>query len=155
PFTDAVRPTVAGLTASPDFDIRRVLQLYAPQEEMDRLVKEDSDRFLKAMAQLADKLPEQEPLRIVSQRYLDGPVRSDEVASELGHPDKRLQEVMRLPPFVRLGLGALASGGVVRRDQWESGQDRVVRALGQGTPLAPLDAVSRNDFQPEAELNVK
>ncbi len=50
--------------------------------------------------------------------------------------------------FVALGLVPLSSHGAVRRDTWEDYFDQIVRELGLGEPVAPLDAVSRFDYAP-------
>ena len=44
----------------------------------------------------------------------------------------------------------------MRRDTWEDYYDRVVRALGLGVPIVPLDALTRPDFRPDGvEFDVK
>ncbi len=49
----------------------------------------------------------------------------------------------------------LINRGVVRRDMWEDYFDQVVRNLGIGIPLVPLDGLIRHDYQPLGQaLNV-
>jgi Domain of unknown function (DUF4384) len=62
-----------------------------------------------------------------------------------------LSAVFRAPQFVGLGLIPLGAQGVVRRDAWEDFYDAVVRNLGLGIPIVPLDGVARRDFPSVAE----
>ena len=56
--------------------------------------------------------------------------------------------VFRSRRFAALGLVPLASKGAVRRDTWEDYFDQIVRELGLGSPVVPLDAVTRSDYAP-------
>jgi mono/diheme cytochrome c family protein/cytochrome c553 len=149
-FHDDVRPALEGLPANVGVDKRLALQIYAPQADMDRLVQQDAQRFQDAMQKLLGKAPAREPLTPVSQRFLDGPLQMSSVAGELGLTDhKLLQQAVQLPQFAGLGLSALAvEGGVIRRDMWEDYYDRVVRHLGLGLPIVPLDGLTRLDYTP-------
>jgi serine/threonine-protein kinase len=156
-FTDNVRPAVIQLPDSPGFDKARVLRLYADQTEFDAVLKEDADRFTKALRAALGRIPAREPLIPVSQRFLDAPLSLAKVAAELGWPDPaKLQPILRSPSFTSLGLASLASQGVLRRDTWESAYDEVVRRLGLGNPVIPLDGLTRRDFQPDQpEIDVE
>jgi serine/threonine-protein kinase len=146
-FTDTVRPALEKLPGSPGFDRRLALKLYVPQKEMEALVKEDQERFLTAMKRVLGKEQKREPLIPVSQRYLDHPLHLTAAAGELGLADpKGLSGLFRLPRFTALGLVPLAAQGVVRRDAWEDYYDQVVRGLGLGVPVVPIDGVLRHDF---------
>jgi serine/threonine-protein kinase len=149
-FEDTVRPAVERLPGSPGFDKRAVLQLYPEKAEMDELVKQDKKRFTDALERLLGKKPKTEPLVPVSQRFLDGELPLTTASAELGLPDPSgLKSLFRLPQFAGLGLMSLASEGVVRRDMWEDYYDQVVRQLGLGVPVVPLDGVTRRDVQPQ------
>jgi serine/threonine-protein kinase len=156
PFTDAVRPTVERLPGSPGFDRQRVLQLYPGQPEMDRLLKEDAGRFSRALRRALGHAPVGEPLVPVTKRFLQAPLPFSTAAAELGlSGPEDLRNVFRAPALIALGLSPLATEGSVRRDTWEEAYDRVVRALGLGVPVVPLDALSRPDFRPDsAEFDV-
>jgi serine/threonine-protein kinase len=146
-FRDDIRSAVERLPGSPGFDKRRVLELYPPREEMDPLVAEDGARFLAAMEQLLGKPQGDEPLIPVSRRFLEAPLQLSTAAAELGLAEPGDLAVMfRAPQFASLGLIPLASQGVVRRDMWEDYYDRVVRQLGLGIPVVPLDGVIRRDY---------
>ncbi|MBV8316690.1 MAG: c-type cytochrome [Planctomycetaceae bacterium] len=154
--TDVVHAAVERLPGNPGFDKRRVLQLYPGQATLDPLLKGDRERFLAALRQALGKPPSGEPLIGVSQRFLDAPLSLATVAAELGEPPAaELRPVFASRPFARLGLAALGSDGSVRRDTWEDFYDRVVRDLGLGIPILPLDALTRRDVSPAAaELDV-
>jgi len=156
-FADAVRPAVIPLPDSPGFDKARVLQLYPEQAEMDAVLKEDTDRFNKALLAVLGRQPAREPLIPVSQRFLNGPLSLAKVAAELGSPDPgRLRPILESPSFTNLGLAPLASQGVVRRDTWENAYDQVVRRLGLGVPVIPIDGLTRRDFHPDqSEIDVE
>lgn len=150
-FADAVRPAVVRLPDSPGFDKQRVLQLYPEQAEMDGLLEQDTGRFMAAMTKVLGKPQVREPLIPVTRRYLVAPLGLSAAGGELGAPaPAELKPLFRLPALVVLGLAPLASGGLVRRDTWEESFDRVVRALGLGLPVVPIDALTRPDFDPES-----
>ena len=117
---------------------------------MDAILKEDTDRFNKALLAALGRLPAREPLIPVTKRFLDGPLSLAKVAAELGWPDPRtLEPSLKSPSFNDLGLAPLASQGVVRRDTWEGAYGLVVRRLGLGVPINPIDGLTRRDFRPE------
>jgi mono/diheme cytochrome c family protein len=147
-FEDTVRPAIQRLPGSTTIDKRETLQLYAEKAEMDRLLKEDAGRFLGALERALGKPQDREPLIPVSQRFLDAPLQLPAASAELGlsSPDG-LQHLFRSPQFASLGLVPLAVNGVVRRDMWEDYYDQVVRHLGLGVPVVPLDGLTRTDYQ--------
>jgi serine/threonine-protein kinase len=131
------------------FDRRRVLDLYPKQAEMDGYLKEDGDRFLAALQKALGKPQTREPLVPVSHRFLDAPLQLATAGAELGLPEpKQLEAVFRLPQFAGLGLVPLAAEGAVRRDMWEDYYDQVVRQIGLGVPVVPLDGLTRRDYAP-------
>lgn len=146
-FVDTVRPAVEKLPGSPGFSKRDALDLYGPQEELDRLLKEDSERFLSAMERALGKPQTREPLTPVTQRYLDAPLQLQTASAELGLPSAAgLAATFRAPHFTHLGLIPLAAGGVVRRDMWEEYYDQIVAQLGLGMPIVPLDGLIRQQY---------
>lgn len=152
-FHDDVRAALERLPGNVGIDKRLALDIYTTQADMDRLVQQDIERFGSALQKLLGKVPAREPMTPVSQRFLDGPLQMSNVAGELGLTDqKMLQQAVQIPQFAGLGLTALAvEGGVIRRDMWEDYYDRVVRQLGLGLPIVPLDGVIRLDYTPPAE----
>ena len=115
-----------------------------------------AQRFRTALDKALGKPQDREPLIPVTQRFLDGPLQLGTAAAELGLADPAgLPALFRTPQFAGLGLVSLASAGVVRRDMWEDYYDQVVRQLGMGVPVVPLDGLSRRDFAALAGLEVE
>ena len=76
------------------------------------------------------------------------------VTAELGLKNTdELRVAFRLPQFTALGLAPLASRGRIRRDSWEDYFGQVVRILGLGDAVIPLDSIVRPDVGAGA-LNV-
>lgn len=148
-FADAVRAAVLRLPGSPGFDRRKVLQFYVGQAEMDGLLKQDAERFAAALRKALGKLQSKEPLTVATRRYLEEPIPLGAAAAELGIASAgELQSAFRAPKLVGLGLSPLAANGSVRRDAWEDSFNRVVRELGLGVPIVPLDGLTRRDVRP-------
>ncbi len=154
-FADSVRPALEKLPDAPGFDRQTALKLYPGDKILHKLVAADGQSFLKAMKEVLGKDQVREPLIPVSQRFLDRPLSLPVVAGELGlAPDQAslirttgdLETVFRLPQFSRLGLATLAARGEVKRDAWEDYYDQVVRHLGLGMAVVPLDGHSRRDY---------
>lgn len=152
-FSDTVRPALERLPGNTGIDKRLALQIYAPEDDMNRLVQQDAERFQSALQKLLGKAHRREPVTPVSQRFLEAPMQMSSVLGELGLVDgKAFQQAVQLPQFAGLGLTALAvEGGVIRRDMWEDYYDRVVRQLGLGIPIVPLDGVNRLDYAPAGD----
>jgi serine/threonine-protein kinase len=151
-FADTIRPALLRLPGSPGFDKRFALRLYAEQPQMDDWLKEDSERFASAMAKLVGRSLTREPLIPVTRRYLDDPLHLGTVAGELGLADTAgLQEMFRAPQFVAMGLMPLGSQGVIRREAFEEFFEPLVRGLGLGVPVVPLDGVALRDFAPASK----
>lgn len=155
-FIDNVRSAVEAGPGSPGFDKRQVLRLYAPNDEMQKLIADDTNRFRKAMEAVLGRPQTREPAIPVSRRFLDAALSLHGVAGELGLPTTEgLAATFKSPHFGGLGLLPLASQGVIRRDGWEDYFDQVVRGLGLGVPIVPLDGLARADYPAgAAPLNV-
>lgn len=152
-FSGNLRPAFETLTTSVSFNRQAILRLYAPREEMDALIARDQKRFLSALEEAIGTSDADEPLVSTSRKFLDAPLTLSQAASEVGlEGAEHLQSLFRLPEFTRLGLGGLAAGGVIRRDTWEDYFDRIVRKLGSGHPLPPLDGLIRSDHLADTEL---
>jgi mono/diheme cytochrome c family protein len=148
-FEDSVHPALERLPGSAGIDKRYALQLYPGQDVLNPLVKGDGERFLEAMKQVLGRDQTREPLIPVTQRFLEAPLTLRAAAAELGLAGPEgLREAFRAPQFTGLGLLPLASEGVVRRDMWDDYFDQIVRQLGLGLPLPPLDGLTRRDFEP-------
>lgn len=148
PFKDSVRNGLAVLGEAR----LKGEQLYRDPKQMDPLVKQDEERFVKALDQAtggflkigADKDKDirkfDEPVRSLADFYQRdlGPV---EVACELDYADpKTLQEIIRTNRELKtLGMGPLVEGNAIKREDWEkikatSLYQDVARKLDKGTP---------------------
>ena len=146
-FADDVRPSLEKLTVSSVFDLTRALELYPVQKDLDRLLDEDSKRFMAALEQLLGHPQTREPLAIVSRDYLRHPVSLSRATAEAGlSAAATLRELSAIPHFASLGLVPLATGGSVRRDMWEDFFDEIVRQSGVAVPVVPIDGLLRGDY---------
>ncbi|MEK6257477.1 MAG: hypothetical protein AABP62_02560 [Planctomycetota bacterium] len=137
-------------------DKRQALRRYVPNDEMQKLVAEDTQRFKKVMEAVLGRVQTRDQTIPVSRRFLDAPLSLHGAAGELGlaTPDG-LSSIFRSPRFNGLELLLLSSQGVVRRDTWEDYCDQVVRGLGLGISVIPLDGLGRDDYPAgSAALNV-
>ena len=148
-FKDVVRSSVETLPGNLGFSRREVMELYPPQEQLSELLKSDGARFLTALEKVLGHPQKIEPLTPVTRRFLEDPLTLTTVSGELGlNKPGDLAAVFRSRQFAALGLVPLATHGAVRRDTWEDYFDQIVRELGLGDPVVPLDAVSRFDYAP-------
>ena len=148
-FKDVVRPSVEALPGNLGFSRREVMELYPKQEELSELLRSDGARFLTALEKALGHPQKVEPLAPVTRRFLDDPLTLTTVSGELGlNKPGDLAAVFRSRQFAALGLVPLATHGAVRRDTWEDYYDQIVRELGLGDPVIPLDAVARFDYAP-------
>lgn len=148
-FNDAVRPALLKVPGTAGLDKRRILSLYPEAKQMESLVLSDRKRFEAAVRDLVEDLPKSgsHPLVTVSKRFLDDPIHLTTAAGELGLKDSDgLANLFKLPQFIGLGLIPLVEHGVIRRDAWEDYYDQVIRALGLGTPIVPIDGLLRKDY---------
>ena len=103
----------SGCRAAPVSTRRQVLQLYPGQAEMDRLLKEDAERFATALRQALGKPPVREPLIPVTQRFLEEPLRSRRPPPSWAWPARRTCETSSARPrSPALGLSPLATEGI-------------------------------------------
>jgi serine/threonine-protein kinase len=148
-FQDQLR---AGSAVSGDA-LLKVQQLVRKQDDMNRLLDRDQERFLRALDEATGgflKVGEDanktirdfpEPVGAVARLYVED-VNLEAAAYELGLDDpSKLKSLIESNRRLRqLGLGPLANGGTVKRDVWSSLQfttspfHNVARELGLGTP---------------------
>jgi serine/threonine-protein kinase len=160
-FEDNVRATLKRLPNSYNyFDKFFALKLYPEKSVMDRWVDEDQARFVGSMSNLFGrpwKGAQASPLTPVSQQYLDFPLHLQKAAGELGllYPGD-IEALVRSRSLSHLGLSPLAvPGGLIRRDTWEDYFDVVVKEVGLGIPIVPLDGVARRNFPVAFEDSIK
>jgi mono/diheme cytochrome c family protein len=149
-FRDTVRDGCSAVGEPRD----KVRRLYPRKEEMDRLLKKDEDRFLRAVEEATGPFLKvggdkdknirdfAEPVGVIARLYLLKEVGPEEAAYELGLASPgRLQGAIQANDLLRqLGLGPLAQGATIKRETWESLQgfnspfQEAASALDLGTP---------------------
>jgi hypothetical protein len=113
-------------------DVDLVKALYPSSERLRRLLEEDSDRYVKALAKAGVPATEPEPVAAVVARYegvLDLPI----AASETGLRPDELTTRLRQSAALSRTLGALlAKGGTVQRQAFEEAFPELARAFRLG-----------------------
>jgi hypothetical protein len=114
-----------------------ILALYAPADRLRALVKEDNERFTKALSRLGLRAAEPEPVSSVVQRYEDV-LDLERAASEVGLTAKELAALLKRSTELSRTLGPLAARGKVQRSVFEEAFGRLLRELPseqrEGTP---------------------
>jgi mono/diheme cytochrome c family protein len=113
-------------------DREAVLALYAPTARMRALMKEDAERFGRALAQTGTPPGEPEPISTVTLRY-EGVLDLRTAAAEVGLTAEEFAARLRKSPNLGRTLGPLlARGGTVQRQVFEDAYAEVYRALRLG-----------------------
>ncbi len=153
-FADVVRPTFQKTArgAEAGVDVAAVLKLYPEQSKFDVLVKQDDDRFMAAMEKLLGKPQTVEPVKPVSQRFLDVHLKLPDAGSELGLTEsKKLSGDDQSLQLLKLGIASIVVGESVPRDTWQANYERLVRRLRLAIPLVPLDGLTVPEYSPAAK----
>lgn len=141
-LTDDVRTT---LTALPAYVREYAAALYPENKILKELLAEDQARFETALRKTGVQ-PGVEPIGELSERYTKS-VDVVAAASEIGLTKaeflKRLNQSDRLR---QLGLGALLSGGTVKRDAWEDVYGDVIEEFRSGVWIPPTRAYGERFF---------
>jgi hypothetical protein len=130
PKTDQVRPHVESNPAAFSAAERdSILALYPPQDRFSQLLREDEQRFLRAVEATGTRLGTTEPIVTLARRFeaeLDLPLAS----AEAGVPADEFKRLLsRVPKLARI-LGPLATpGGTVQRQTWIQAFGDVMLAL--------------------------
>ncbi len=149
-FKDTVRQ---GMALAGDVRLK-VLDLYPPEESMDRLVEKDRERHLAALEEVIGPFLMVEEDKDQPIEYFEEPIGK---IAALYHHDLDLTDVacelfvedaLSLGSLIknsrelkRLGLGPLANGGGIQRSAWQSRENvttpcqNAAMVLDRGTPL--------------------
>jgi mono/diheme cytochrome c family protein len=131
---DQVRDATRGLAGA---DRARVTRLYPVGHELSALYTRDRERFAVALAALAPGLQpaglDDEPITALALHH-EAELALPLAAAELGLTSDELTARLERAPAVRPLLGALAAGGTVKRDAWETAFPSTVTALRVGIP---------------------
>jgi len=115
--------------------------LYPPADKMGQLVDADGKRFRQAAAAVcAPWFPQgtkAEPVSSVAKKY-QRELQLEEAAVELGmsNPSFLAERINDDQDLKRIGVGPLAEGGGIKRDNWERMIfPKIVREMNTGTPV--------------------
>ena len=145
-FEDEVRAVVL---RQPDSAAKaQALRLYVEQQEIDRYVVEDTERYREALEATGGVFGGIEPVHRFYEAF-QGPVDAVYAAAALGlETEAFIQEILDKQGLQNLGLAGLLEGGNVSRDAWTSNFAAVVSALNSTDDIVtpPVDPVS--DLRP-------
>ncbi len=128
---DQVRKAVLGSPAYPGPLKKTVNALYPPKETFDRLLREDAERFRKAVEQTGDSVQKSDTVVLLSERF-EEEIDLKQAAAELGlAADAFLKGLNRIPRLGR-ALAPLRVGGTVKRDTFVETFPSAVTDLGLG-----------------------
>lgn len=111
-------------------EARKVEGLFPPQEEMDKFLASDRDRFMKSVEQVLrpflspgelqrsiDK--SLEPIGSIASHFSDDLALEDVLAEVEGLSPEMSQVLFRDRSYRKYGLGVLLEGGTLKRESWE------------------------------------
>ena len=147
-FKDDVRPVISRQTVG-FFERDRALEIYPPQETLDRLIEKDRLRFQRAaeQARASSVNVREEPINSVARRF-NSELNVNQAAAELGLETGEFERrVRRSEALVALGYGQLlVPNGAFKRDGWERDFGVAVRELQLGDYVNPTRAELRPAF---------
>jgi mono/diheme cytochrome c family protein len=138
-FRDETRPVIQANLAS-TFDREKALALYLTQENLDRLIDRDRERFRAAVtltSGAAVSAPHEEPINALARRFA-ADISLSQAAAEAGlEPADFQQRVRRSGRLAQLGYAQLlVPGGAMKRDAWDRHFDELALELGLGRPVS-------------------
>jgi hypothetical protein len=131
-----------------DGNRERVRELHRPAAILDAWFEQDRTRFATALAQLGAKPtePADEPIVLLVTRY-EAELDLRLAAAELGlRPDELTARLARSS----VPLGALKTGGTIKRDTWATAFPSLLGELGAGVAFTPR---TTGDPQPQVWLD--
>ena len=133
-FEDQVRSVIAQIP-NPSYDKAQALRLYAERSDMDSLLREDIDRYKRAIAVAGGVFGGSEPIQQLVRQF-ESPLDAAHAAAEIGLEAtsflKKIRENSRLQNSGLMILGV--ENGSIKRDAWESQFEEVVSALNLSEP---------------------
>ena len=133
-FNDQVR-SVIEQSQNPIYDKAQALRLYAEKSKMDALVREDTERYRRALKESGGVFGGSEPIQQLVKQF-EGPLDAVHAAAEVGmQTDDFLQKIRENSTLQNAGLLVLGvEKGSVKRDAWEAEFGKVVFALNLLNP---------------------
>ena len=128
-FEDQVR-SVIEQSQNPPYDKAQALRLYAERSEMDTLIREDTERYKRALVAAGGVFGGSEPIQLLVKQF-EGPLDAAHAAAEVGLETANFLEKIRGNSTLQ-NAGLLVLGvekGSVKRDAWESQFEEVISVL--------------------------
>jgi hypothetical protein len=152
---DEIRKNVEANRINFRTSAEKILALYPPKEEIDKLYEENAARFRRAVNEVGIQriTQEGEPIVNMALRF-ENDVDARNAAAELGLKVEDFLKALKLNAAVQGRLGPLnVEGGTVKRDLFAKEFAPVVAELGLGEPLKPAakpaePAVAKTDEKP-------
>jgi len=149
-FEDQVRSVIAQ-DQNPSYDKAQALRLYAEKGEMDALLREDTERYKRALAAAGGVFGGSEPIQQLVKQY-QGSLDAAHAAAEVGMTvDDFLQKIRESRQLQDAGLLVLAGEkGNIKRDAWTSQFGTLISVLefGESTnPYANMVLIPAGEFQ--------
>ncbi|HEY1859761.1 MAG TPA: c-type cytochrome domain-containing protein [Gemmataceae bacterium] len=130
PKADQVRAHVAKNSSSfTRSDVEKIRALYPPDAKMRGLMKEDIERFVKALEKVDVPVDEPEPISAVTARY-EATLDLPNAAAEVGLTSAEFTARLRKSPGLARSLGPLlVKGGTVQRSAFQAVFDDAMATL--------------------------
>ena len=131
-FEDQVR-SVIEQSQNPLYDKAQALRLYAERSEMNALIREDTERYKRAIETAGGVFGGSEPIQQLVKQF-EGPLDATHAAAEVGlETDEFVQKIRENSELQNAGLLVLGiENGSVKRDAWESEFGKAVSMLNLG-----------------------
>ena len=137
-FDDQVR-SVIEQSQNPIYDKAQGLRLYAEKSTMDEFIREDTERYRRALKESGGVFGGSEPIQQLVKQF-EGPLDAAHAAAEIGmQTDNFLKMIRENSTLQNAGLLVLGvEKGSVKRDAWES-------EFGTTASVLNLGEYARND----------
>ena len=128
-FDDQIR-SVIKQNPNPLYDKAQALRLYAEKSAMDTLIREDTERYRRAIEVAGGIFGGSEPIQQLVKQF-GGPLKADYAAAEVGmETDEFLKKIRGNRTLRNAGLLVLSvENGTFKRDAWESQFEMLIAAL--------------------------
>ena len=149
-FEDQVR-SVIEQSRNPLYDKAQALRLYAERSGMNALIREDTERYKRAIEDAGGVFGGSEPIQQLVKQF-EGPIDATHAAAEVGlETADFLQKIRENNALQNAGLLVLGvEKGAVKRDAWTSQFGAVVSELN----LKPLISKSEQARRSESDIAV-
>jgi mono/diheme cytochrome c family protein len=121
-------------------DVNAVLALY-PKNQVQKLVAQDNERYLKALAKLAVTVDAPDPVGLITRHY-EGTLILADAAAEVGLSEAEFKKRLAKAPELARFLGPLlVKGGTIQRQVFQDAFGDIALALADktvGTPIAKV-----------------